>query len=64
MLTDSKLATLMPIGHGGKNLQLGARIDGYDVEGFKGSMDSIQIFNYALSIDEIKKLSAESSLLQ
>lgn len=59
VLTDVTLATMMPLGHGGKNMQIGARIDGYDVEGFKGSLDSIQMFNYALSFDEVKKLNAD-----
>lgn len=55
VVTDDKRATFNILGDG-ETLVVGALLDGYDFCGFRGIVDELKIFNYALSSQEIQKL--------
>jgi hypothetical protein len=55
VVTDDKRTTFNILGDG-ETLVVGALLDGYDFCGFRGIVDELKIFNYALSSQEIQEL--------
>lgn len=56
-LTDDRRGTFATLGSANQFV-IGAMTDGYAFSGFRGSIDELKIFNYALCSDEVRNLHA------